>query len=240
MKKIINPCTVDINGKDINVYCEIDYNEGRLSISGVVGPLANGNCRGSCGQIVDEVAKGKPKAPWDKGMLTQLCVVWKKYHLNDMRPYCSHQKELGWDKLATKEVSIYHWSRTREATEKCRKAEASAITALKNGETFIPTDEQVYFANLPLSKTTYTDKLEGEDAKYYEPKKSLYSGDCGFEEKKLLGFLHETEHPEGILGKECPVCKYRYGTKWLREEVPDSIIEILQEFPETKITPAWV
>lgn len=33
---------------------------------------------------------------------------------------------------------------------------------------------------------------------------------------------------------------YIYGTKWLKEEVPVSVLQELADLPETKITPAWV
>ena len=33
---------------------------------------------------------------------------------------------------------------------------------------------------------------------------------------------------------------YRYGSEWLREEVPAEILEFLAALPETTITPAWV
>lgn len=51
MNKIINPGV----GKYGRVYCKIKYDGKSLSISGVEGPKANGNCRGSCGQIQDEL-----------------------------------------------------------------------------------------------------------------------------------------------------------------------------------------
>ncbi len=33
---------------------------------------------------------------------------------------------------------------------------------------------------------------------------------------------------------------YTYGSKWLREEVPEEVLEFLQSLPDTDIIPAWV
>ena len=33
---------------------------------------------------------------------------------------------------------------------------------------------------------------------------------------------------------------YRYGTAWLREDVPEDVIAFLQSLPDTDKTPAWV
>lgn len=33
---------------------------------------------------------------------------------------------------------------------------------------------------------------------------------------------------------------YKYGSAWLRQEVPDNVIDFLQSLPDTDKTPAWV
>lgn len=38
---------------------------------------------------------------------------------------------------------------------------------------------------------------------------------------ELLGWLRESEHPEGLLCRPCPVCGYKYGTSWNFFEIPD-------------------
>ena len=57
-----------------------------LSITGVEGPLADGNCRGSCGQIdMSELAPVQYTEGYDAQTITRLRDVWREYHLNDMR-----------------------------------------------------------------------------------------------------------------------------------------------------------
>lgn len=70
-----------------NIYAKISYNDGRLSIRGVIAPRNNGNAS-SCGQIemsMDaqfcEYIKLAPR--WTAAMLTQFLCIWRKWHLND-------------------------------------------------------------------------------------------------------------------------------------------------------------
>lgn len=244
MRKVINPCKCMVytrSGREEmrNAFVKIEYNDSRLSITGVVAPMGNGDCLRSAGQCTEEIRNGKPTDEWTREMLDKLCDIWDKWHLNDMRPYCEHQKKLGWDELAGKKVTLYHYRLKREASDKQKEAEKAAIKALKEGIAFTPTEEQIKFANLSYAITSH-EELNGELADYYEPKKPLYSGDGGATETKTLGWLREEEHPEGILNKPCPVCGYKYGSSWIKEEVPKDVIEWLESLPETKVKPAWV
>ncbi len=153
-----------------------------------------------------------------------------------MRPYCAHQKSLGWDKLATKKVIIYHYTMTKEALNQKKEAEKAALEALKNGKSFIPTAEQIEYANLSYSKTSYKEISDNR----YEPKKSLYAGDKNSTEEKTLGWLHPEEHPDGILCKPCPICGYKYGTAWKKEEIPAEVIDWLFHLPDSPVRPAWI
>lgn len=83
MKHVVNPGTSTDTGR---LFVTIQYENGRLSITGVEGPKKNGDARGSCGQIVmsglrvDTYADG-----WDAAKLATLAKVWDRWHLNDMR-----------------------------------------------------------------------------------------------------------------------------------------------------------
>ncbi len=69
-----------------SVFCKIRFKDGRLSISGVEGPLSSGNCRGSCGQIDMHPWHIQTYAPgWNSRKEKQLREVWERWHLNDMR-----------------------------------------------------------------------------------------------------------------------------------------------------------
>ncbi len=85
MKKIINPGKVQIGKKRYNVFCEIEFDKGHLSICGVIGPRASGNCAGGCGQIVDELKNiCSVNSDWTSEMISKLAEIWKEWHLNNL------------------------------------------------------------------------------------------------------------------------------------------------------------
>lgn len=70
----------------------------RLSITGVEGPKRNGDARGSCGQCVDALDRLMTlDAGWSPEMVRRLKAEWERWHLNDMRAGCEHQRKAGWD-----------------------------------------------------------------------------------------------------------------------------------------------
>lgn len=239
MKKIVQPAICEVYKGTAKAYAEITFMDGNLSIHGVIGPLSNGNCKGSAGQCSDSIREGTPAKGWTREMLDRFCDIWDEWHLNDMRPYCEHQKTLGWDELASEKVTLYHYSLTNEAFRLKREAEGAATKALKDGVTFTPSVEQQKYAALAYG-ITLPHKISGEMVQYYEPKKSLYPGSQGATEIKLLGLLKPEEHPDGLLCRPCPVCGYKYGTSWKKEEVPQEIIDWLFALPDSDTEPAWV
>jgi hypothetical protein len=88
MHKIVNLGIVDIGrNKGANLYCKIELTqEGRLSISGVEGPLPSGNALGSCGQIdMHEWKFKKLHKGWTPALVSKFRKVWDQWHLNDMK-----------------------------------------------------------------------------------------------------------------------------------------------------------
>ena len=79
--------TSTYGGRGMSIYCRIKFNDSRLSITGVEGPLPSGNCLGSCGQIDTGLnpADFNTYAPgWNVGLLRRFLDVWDNWHLNDM------------------------------------------------------------------------------------------------------------------------------------------------------------
>lgn len=249
MRKIINPCKCKVytrSGKETNkdAFAKIEYDGSRLSIAGVVAPLANGDCLGSAGQCVDVIRNGIPTDNWTREMLDKFCDIWDRWHLNDMRPYCSHMKELGWDKQASELVRIEEWSITKEALEERSLTEKRALASLRNGEAFAPTPEEVAYANLPYSIKLYNgESIEKAYGNFYASVYKLKEKDVlgqSMVQQKTRGWISYKDNKIGLLGKPCPICGYKYGTAWKLEDVPQDVIEWLESLPETKIKPAWV
>jgi len=167
MEKVMRVGTVKSGNRWASIFIKAKIDNDRLSISGVIGPLRNGNALGGCGQIDMEFAHrnendndpryDNPIKPseirfakgWDEEKWFALLDVWKNNHLNDMNAECEHQKLLGWK--------------------------------------------------------------------------------------------YEDHHdPKTFIGDKCPICGYSIGSKWLKRELPQSVVDFLNWLPETDKKPAWV
>jgi len=87
-------------------FAKITYFDGKLSIFGVIG-TRGGNATGSSGQWImsfreyDDrghltLDKLKPAPGWTKYKVKKFLDIWDKWHLNDSRAGCEHQREWGW------------------------------------------------------------------------------------------------------------------------------------------------
>lgn len=242
MTKIISPVVCPAwsrSGRRVEArgYCKIEWDGKRLSICGVIGPMSNGDCKGSAGQCTDSIRAGKPITceGWTREMVDKLCNIWDRWHLNDMNPCCEHQRKLGWLDEAKEPLTLYHYKLKRESADEQKKAEKEALKHLKAGETFTPTKEQTFYAMLPYFIDRYS-PMDGELAEYYEPFKGSFRGET---EKKTRGWVRFDEDKNGILCKPCPVCGYQYGTAWQTEEVPKEVTDWLFALPDTPVRPAW-
>ena len=210
MKKKFNFGKINFEGKGaVNlVTVEMEYKEenGKKRFS-VCGNIWNARCSDIVcgGQCLDTIAE-YIKDP----VFLQILRLWKLYHLNHMHPECEHQRKLGWLTEARKQVNIYHWYLNDEARKLKEAAKSKALEALKNGETFTPTKQDVYYTNLEIFCKTHTP----EAPEHYEINKD-YNTKKQKIDVKYLGHTYPTEHPEGILCKPCPVCGYKYGNSWL-------------------------
>lgn len=69
-----------------DLFIELNVADGRLSITGVEGPKANGDARGSSGQCMDTLREIITFAPgWNRTMVNRLYDIWDEWHLNDMQ-----------------------------------------------------------------------------------------------------------------------------------------------------------
>ncbi len=219
-----------------NVFCKIKYEDGKLSISGVVGPTPNGDCRGSCGQIYDSIEVNNFAAGWNKTKLKKLIEIWKEWHLNDMCAYTPEMKLAGWDKLASKEIFKYSYIITNEASKELKELKQSIIDAGIKGET-IPLDNRqkrllAYDrgAEIYAYETPETPEFQEPWTDYQSKKPKI--------ERKTLGWVNVSEHPDGLLGRELNGKKY--GHSWYKHDVPQDALEWLKSLPDTDKKPAWI
>lgn len=98
---------------DGNAFAKIEYKAGKLSISGAIGPMSNGDATGSCGQWVMSMKPSsiKPAPGWTVGKVAHFLNVWDKWHLNDMQAGSPAQTaELEKHKFPGYPKSHYEWA----------------------------------------------------------------------------------------------------------------------------------
>lgn len=212
MKRTFSFGNIDYTGNGIannRVTVDMEYQEHdgkkRFSVSANVWNARHSDIVAG-GQCLDTIA------PYMKDLLFfEILRLWKRYHLNDMHPECTHQADAGWREIASKEVPIYHYTMTLDAIKAQNAVKNKVLEAAKHGESCkLPEPERVVLA-LDYSIKTHMPSLPSHLSPYYELKKT---------ETKRLGWLKESEHPDGILSKACPVCGYRYGSSWVYFPIP--------------------
>lgn len=222
------------NAIGVPVYCKIEFADGRLAITGVEGPRSNGDCYGSCGQIVmghaaNHGASITPGEGWSAELIARFLDVWERWHLNDMRAGCEHQRGLD----VSRKVEIVRYGLTTEALR--MRSEAIEYSAREAAAGRVPRLTDTARA-LILLENCFGDCFAPPDAD------SALSGcyEVKRREDKAIGWATPTEHPDGMLGKACPTCGYKYGSAWLREDVPSDVIAFLESLPDSPDSPAWI
>ena len=86
------PFTKAIGFSSKTTYARVDIkftHDGRLSISGNIRDYGK-QSMGADGQIADELLAHFPKRA------ARLVEIWRRWHLNDMRAGCEHQRAAKW------------------------------------------------------------------------------------------------------------------------------------------------
>lgn len=211
---------VGANGR---IFITIKWDGRMLSISGVEGPRSNGDCQGSCGQIdmhpwdIKTYSEG-----WNADEVAELREIWGKWHLNDMRPGCEHQRA-AWDPDEVLEVTSYKL--TTAAYYRRVEVIGAAAAAQARGEALnLSTEESALILLDDWFKPRYSPPSPDSPlAGCYEVEKV---------ERKAAGWVYPSEHPRGLLTKPCEVCGYKYGSAWLFEAVPLQVVEWLEGLPD--------
>jgi hypothetical protein len=231
-KKVVQPGSTD----EGRVFVIIEYRTANgkncLRITGVTGPLASGNAKGSCGQNVDDLAnvikRGVFMDGWNAASVAKLAEVWERWHLNDMRAGCEHQRA-DWNPSEALEIVTYRL--TSDAMDEQRTIERIVKNSIMESGTITLTAEQRAVWTLPF-ETIQAPDADGVGSGRYKVQKR---------ETKTAGRVYPKEHPSGLLCKPCEVCGYNYGSAWLHEEVPEDVLTWLQSLPNsaTPLPGSW-
>jgi len=146
--------------------------------------------------------------------------LWKLYHLNDMHAECVHQHELGWHELAKKEVPLYIFTLTSDAIRQRNELKQRAMELLKSTGSASIAPEERKCLSLEYQIESPVDSLPPNFASFYELKEVKH---------EKLGWLNPDKHPDGLLGKPCPVCGYKYGSAWNHFPIPEEDEKFIYE-----------
>ena len=108
--------------KGFDVFAKVEFRDGKLSITGVEGPLPSGNAHGGCGQIsmhmdAKYLMDLTPAPGWSKATVRQFVQIWDRWHLNDRRAGTPAQMaELDKHEFPGYPKSYYEWAKETLAT----------------------------------------------------------------------------------------------------------------------------
>lgn len=262
--KVINPTNSygenDDDKSKFQNYIKIKFKDNVLSITGVMGPMKNGDCKGSAGQCIDTICDIHDRYyiteindGFTELSLNKFVKIWEEWHLNNAKPYDKKMKKLGWDKLAKKEIYEVEFDLTHDIHEIIRSIESEMMENIKtSGKAQISKTEKMLL-NLPLSLTKYFYSDKNITApKYYKIATNIHTKNPDIK-KTILGCVQpkgrmkrdkfafgNDGHPDGLLGKLCEESGNCYGKSWYFHEVPEDVLEWLYNLPDSKKDPAWV
>jgi hypothetical protein len=226
--------------EDGNLYVTVEYKtkeDGKmcLSITGVEGPMSNGNCKGSAGQCIGALDRIKAySAGWDAEKAAKLKGIWKKWHLNDMKAGCIHQDE--WDVGEVLKVPEFG------SGPNYRKFDEDLLSGnVKDWEDY---QEKVAIKKLQqevlLSSGTFSHSMGKIEAMKYFPRLEAAGLIVikGFKHERA-GWVYPKDHEKGLLTKKCEVCGSVYGGPWQYRDVPQEVLETLKSFPVSNRPHPW-
>lgn len=228
------------------LFLELRFDGSRLSITGVEGPKRNGNAEGGCGQVCDSLDQILTFEPgFNAEIVSRLKSVWERWHLNDMRAGCEHQR--AWP--IAQEVEIVTYKLNSEGIKLSTEAKRTISTVARELAHSITdaTHRGSTLLSAGIADLAYQImSAEGlTDLPYWinsaPDSDSIGSGlyDVDKRETKRLGWLSVDEHPQGLMSKPCEVCGYKYGTEWRTETVPLDVIAFLESLPATSLGYPW-
>jgi hypothetical protein len=226
--KVVFPGTRKIDSKRADVFCKIELKNGCLSITGVEGPKANGNALGSCGQI-DKILRETfttnrfaLASNWSEDTFIRFLDIWDRWHLNDMKAGTPEQQaELGKHVFPGYPTSHYSW-----ACEILQQAPPFTVWCLP---AITPEqDAKIWASALGNTRAPKIAKVRATPETFETIEAaSLHAATIDkAKEPEIYGLWND----EG----------YKYGSAWLREEVPSDVLEFLAGLPDSEVTPAWV
>ena len=226
------------------LWVKILYIDGRLSITGVHGPLRNGEAHGDCGQVTERLAEllKFPDLICVEGgteTVRRLLYYWEEWHLNSMRAHCDHQIAVhNWD--VKERVQLWRWQLESPILCWQRKTKEAAEARLLSGETVAYSAQELELLRKPFTVWTHDEQSPGDGYKLDSTTEVSVTSLWPMEELgKGCNFTMEHCHPKGILAKPCPTCGHKWGSAWLHKDVPEEVLQFLTSMPHDPENYPW-
>ncbi len=262
--KIIRIGDIFTGKKHVPVFCKIEWKDTKLSISGVIHPMKDGGAY-SAGQIsmnfqrrgqedrTDLVSPSKITFAsfWDTKTWLDFLDVWHEYHLNDLQAGCEHQRAEKWGekKITLVKVESQTWKAVSNPIYNQLKRDFAIVESHFKEGTKIPLQVKMSLdpsihAPWRIFQKCLESAKEGVVFKPTNESEKTWIGTNApikiTAKEKSANWVFEKEHPEGVLCKPCPICGYKYGSAWLKKEVPESVLEFLKSLPDADKQPVWI
>ena len=165
--------------------------------------------------------------------MPRLAELWARWHLNDMRAGCEHQRaDAAYTAPATLTLTPLTWGPKYHAL---REQALNGTMAPMDAERWPATVKAIHLLTLGLDSPKH-------------PKKWGHAGDAMLleglvkvekTETKLATWVTRDEHPEGLMSVPCATCGYKYGSQWLHEDVPEDVLRELFEMGPDVTVELW-
>lgn len=234
---------VDYTGKgrrDHAVTLEWSLENGRFSMSGAIWNRLRTDWKVG-GQCMDSIAALFPA----NALVQEMVTVWRRWHLNDLRAGCEHQRALGWGH--GKDIALAATDCTDAQRRVLAAAALAAVTkprtdyaALARGRLVdLPTERRRFLEAHGMESTVANHENVAAAAAF---RGTRWTGRLGLdaEVRHWCANAAVAAHPaapfagaiyKDSLGAPCPTCGYRYGTQWVKEEIPADVLALIKSWP---------
>ena len=153
-----------------DIFAKVEFTDGKLSISGVIGPKGNGDAHGSCGQFIigfkeydhrghHTLADVTPAPNWTAETVRQFFDAWDRWHLNDMKAGSTEQEQYLRDHPM--DPASYTYPKDHY-TAACAHLKAAGLNPDSDGYSYgtawkteaVPVDVLAFLQSLPESDKT--------------------------------------------------------------------------------------
>ena len=161
--------------------------------------ISSGQCLDCIPEFVKDIKNSK-----DKKLLKKIYNLWKQYHLNNTNAWCKHMQYGNFPKTNIK-IHKLNGNQQYNNLTKIRELPDKYLRVTEQGLNNIP--KALYeYASYDIKRNTHIEIKSNAWITY---------------DKKLS--------PEGLIGKECPICKAKYGHKWYYKPIHKKILKEIKK-----------